>query len=257
MTISAIIPARFSSTRFPGKPLAPIFGKSMIRHVYERVQRAKYVDEVLVATDDHRIINEVESFGGKARMTSSDHQSGTDRIAEVAMDCDSQIVVNVQGDEPLVLPEVIDMAIEPLLKDPRIPMTTLKTAISEKELRDSNVVKVVTDLSGFALYFSRLPIPFLRDRQKDIDAIDGISEQSSAYKHIGLYVYRRELLVRFSRMEPSPLEKSEKLEQLRILENGYRIKVVPTVHDSIGVDTPEDILRVEKAIKEYKENEMG
>lgn len=251
MTISAIIPARFFSTRFPGKPLVPIFGKSMIQHVYERVQRAKYVDEVLVATDDHRIIDEVESFGGKARMTSSDHQSGTDRIAEVAMDCDSQIVVNVQGDEPLVLPEVIDMAIEPLLKDPQIKVSTLKTTIlEERELSDPNVVKVVTDLAGFALYFSRFPIPFLRDNWNDLASIKGFSQPNLSYRHIGLYVYRKEILLLFSRMEPSPLEKSEKLEQLRILENGYRIKVVPTVHDSIGVDVPEDILRVEKVLAE-------
>lgn len=251
MTISAIIPARFFSTRFPGKPLVPIFGKSMIQHVYERVQRAKYVDEVLVATDDHRIIDEVESFGGKARMTSSDHQSGTDRIAEVAMDCDSQIVVNVQGDEPLVLPEVIDMAIEPLLKDPQIKVSTLKTTIlEESELSDPNVVKVVTDLAGFALYFSRFPIPFLRDNWNDLASIKGFSQPNLSYRHIGLYVYRKEILLLFSRMEPSPLEKSEKLEQLRILENGYRIKVVPTVHDSIGVDVPEDILRVEKVLAE-------
>lgn len=254
MTISVIIPSRFSSTRFPGKPLAPILGKSMILHVYERAQRAKHVDEVLVATDDQRIIKEVEGCGGKARLTSSDHRSGTDRIAEVAMGIDSQIVVNLQGDEPLIHPEMIDMAIEPLLKDPNIPVTTLKKRISEeRELRDPNVVKVVTDMSGFALYFSRHSIPFLGDYRKDIGAIDGLLESCPSYKHIGLYVYRREFLLRLSRMEPSPLEKLEKLEQLRILENGYKIKVVPTVYDSIGVDTPEDILLAERAMREHDE----
>jgi len=226
----------------------------MILHVYERAQRAKYVDEVLVATDDQRIIKEVVGFGGKARLTSSDHRSGTDRIAEVAMGIDSQIVVNLQGDEPLIHPEMIDMAIEPLLKDPNIPVTTLKKRISEeRELSDPNVVKVVTDMSGFALYFSRLSIPFLGDYRKDIGAIDGLLESCPSYKHIGLYVYRREFLLRLSRMEPSPLEKLEKLEQLRILENGYKIKVVPTVHDSIGVDTPEDILLAERAMREHDE----
>lgn len=254
MTISVIIPSRYSSTRFPGKPLAPILGKSMIQHVYERAKRAKYVDEVLVATDDLRIFHEVENFNGKARMTSPEHPSGTDRIAEVAADIDSDIVVNVQGDEPSIHPEVIDAAIEPLFKDSSLVVTTLKTPIFDVgELRDPNVNKVVTDLSGFALYFSRLPIPFIRDSRKATDEINGISKPILSYKHIGLYVYRREFLLRLSRMEPSPLEKSEKLEQLRILENGYRIKVVPTIHDSIGVDTPEDILRVERVLKEERE----
>lgn len=253
MTISVIIPSRYSSTRFPGKPLAPIIGKSMIQHVYERAKRAEYVDEVLVATDDRRIFNEVESFGGKARMTSPEHPSGTDRIAEVAVDIDSDIVVNVQGDEPSLHPEVIDAAIEPLLKDSSLVVTTLKTPIFDKgELRDPNVNKVVTDLSGFALYFSRLPIPFIRDSKSAADEINGISKPILSYKHIGLYVYRREFLLRLSGMEPTPLEKSEKLEQLRILENGYRIKVVLTSRDSIGVDTPEDIHRVERVLIEER-----
>lgn len=251
MIISAIIPARYGSTRFPGKPLAVILGKSMIRHVYERVERSNYVDEVIVATDDERIFWEVKSFGGKARMTSHHHPSGTDRIAEVARDLPSRIIVNVQGDEPLVHPEMIDLAIEPLLRHPDIPVATLKTKISEtQELMDPNVVKVVTDRSDFALYFSRLPIPFIRDYWNDHMKMESLEGMGHFFKHIGLYVFRREFLLLFSSMEPSTLERLEGLEQLRILENGYRIKVVRTEHTSIGVDTQEDIPRVERIMKE-------
>ena len=249
MTVSAIIPARFHSTRFPGKPLVSILGKSMIQHVYERVQRATHVDEVIVATDDLRILSEVESFGGKGRMTSPDHPSGTDRIAEVARELQTEIVVNVQGDEPLIHPEMIDLAVVPLLEEAGFPATTLRTPIlDERDLTDPNVVKVVTDRAGFALYFSRFPIPYIRDSWRDFRAIRAV-HPNPFWKHIGLYVYRRDFLLRFSEMAPTPLERLEGLEQLRILENGYRIKAIETSHASIGVDTPEDLHRVERAMR--------
>jgi 3-deoxy-manno-octulosonate cytidylyltransferase (CMP-KDO synthetase) len=253
MTISAIIPARYNSTRFPGKPLALILGKTMIRHVYERVQRSKYVNEVIVATDDERILSEVESFGGKARMTSPHHPSGTDRVAEVARELPFEIIVNVQGDEPLIDPQIVDLAIETIINNPYIPVVTLKTEISEPwELTDPNVVKVVTDKSDFALYFSRSPIPFIRDSWSEPLKIDSIKNKGPFFKHIGLYVYRRDFLILFSSMKPSTLEILERLEQLRILENGYKIKVVKTDFNSIGVDTPEDLRRVELLMRGSK-----
>jgi 3-deoxy-manno-octulosonate cytidylyltransferase (CMP-KDO synthetase) len=242
MKITAIIPARYGSTRFEGKALADILGKPMIQHVYERTVRAPLVSEVVVATDDERIAAAVRSFGGRAEMTSTGHETGTDRLAEVASRLDSDIIVNVQGDEPLIEPAMINEAIEPLASDPSLTMSTLKSRI--KSLHDflsPNVVKVVTDWEGYALYFSRSPLPNFRDKWNDLKDDAFASGRLLCYKHVGLYVYRRDFLLQFAQMSPTYLELAEKLEQLRVLENGYRIKVVETSHDSIGVDTPGDL----------------
>ncbi|MEZ4600444.1 MAG: 3-deoxy-manno-octulosonate cytidylyltransferase [Syntrophotaleaceae bacterium] len=241
MTVAAIIPARYASTRFPGKPLQLILGKTMIERVYRQVSQASLVDRIIVATDDQRIFQAVESFGGEVVMTRADHATGTDRLAEVAADLTTDLIVNIQGDEPLIDPAMIEAAIVPLKRDAGIPMGTLKTPIgSRAEFLDPNVVKVVTDSEGFALYFSRAPIPHWRD---------GASLHPEAFKHIGLYVYRRDFLLRYASLPPTRLESLEKLEQLRALENGYRIRVVETDLISIGVDVPEDVARVEAHLR--------
>lgn len=242
MKTIAIIPARYASTRFPGKLLAEFLGKTIIQHVYQRAEQSELLADLMVATDDERILNTVKEFGGNAVMTSSEHKSGTDRIAEVARKIDADIVVNIQGDEPLIEPTAIDAAIQPLLEDETIAMGTLASQISnDTELANPNVVKLVLDKNDFALYFSRSPIPFARD---------GLDLRNQVYyKHIGLYVYRTNFLIKFSEMEQSYLEKLEKLEQLRSLENGYRIKVIKTQYKSIGVDTPEDLEMLEKLVK--------
>lgn len=241
MDITAIIPARHASTRLPGKPLLDIAGKPMIQRVYERAKEAELVDRVIVATDDKRILEVVKHFGGEAVMTSASHRSGTDRLAEVAEGLESDIIVNVQGDEPLIEPGMIDEAIRPLMEDSSIVMGSLKAEIrDERELNNPNVVKVVVDRNDFALYFSRYPIPYLRD--------EPLSLLTGRFKHIGLYVYRREFLLRYAGMPQTPLEEAEKLEQLRALENGYRIKVPTTRFQSIGVDTEEDLERVRKIV---------
>jgi 3-deoxy-manno-octulosonate cytidylyltransferase (CMP-KDO synthetase) len=241
----AIIPARFDSARFPGKALAQIGQKPMIQHVYERARQARNVDQVIVATDDVRIFETVEKFGGIARMTSAAHRSGTDRVAEVAAQCDAELVVNLQGDEPLIEPQCLDAVIEPFSADPELMISTLsKLADSAEELYNPNVVKVVVDREGFALYFSRSPIPYRR--------FSRLVEKCSPlyYKHIGLYVYRRAFLEQLPKLKESSLEKAEGLEQLRFLENGYRIKVVNTPYESLAVDTPEDLQRVNDFMKE-------
>ncbi len=246
MQIAAVIPARYASTRFPGKPLIKILGKTMIERVCEQVSRCQTVNRVIVATDDARILQAVEAFGGEAWMTRADHASGTDRLAEVAESLRVDLVVNVQGDEPLIAPSMIDAAVTPLLEDATLPMGTLKTPVREwREFRDPNVVKVVTDEVGDALYFSRAPIPFPRDEWPEQGEP---ASQPKAYRHIGLYVYRRDFLLQFAALPQSPLEILEKLEQLRALENGYRIRVVETEETSIGVDTPEDVVLVERLL---------
>jgi 3-deoxy-manno-octulosonate cytidylyltransferase (CMP-KDO synthetase) len=230
--IVAIIPARYGSTRFPGKPLADLAGKAIIQHVHERVAGAARVDEVLVATDDERILRAVEGFGGTAVMTSA-HPTGTDRVAEVASELAADIVVNVQGDEPLIDPAMIDQVVEPLLADRDLPMATLAARLSdEDELRDPGVVKVVTDRRGRALYFSRSVIPYPRDAEV---------AASLHCKHIGLYAYRHRYLLEFASREPTPLERAEGLEQLRAIEHGDPIQVVITEYDTIGIDTPDDL----------------
>ena len=233
----AVIPARYASTRLPGKALADIGGRPMIEHVYGRAASARNIDAVIVATDDPRIADAVAKFGGQARMTRIDHLTGTDRLAEVAATLDCDLIVNVQGDEPLIEPGTIDAAVEPFRNDSTLQMSTVCTRIVHNAaIDDPNVVKVVTDLRGFALYFSRSPIPYSR------------GGRTAPYKHLGLYVYRREFLQTVAALEPTALERSESLEQLRVLENGFPIKVVETAHDSIGVDTPEDLDRVRRLL---------
>ncbi len=250
MNITAVIPARYASTRFPGKALAEIGGKPMIQHVYERTSRASLVGNVIVATDDARIQQAVAAFGGRCCMTRSDHETGTDRLAEVAAGLDADIIVNVQGDEPLIVPEMIDQAIQPFLIDSELRMGTLKTRI--KCLHDflsPNVVKVVADREANALYFSRSPLPFFRDKWQDLKDESFASGKLLCFKHVGLYVFRRDFLVEFAALTPTFLEISEKLEQLRAVENGIRIRVVETEFESIGVDTPDDLAKARERFK--------
>jgi 3-deoxy-manno-octulosonate cytidylyltransferase (CMP-KDO synthetase) len=252
LAIVAIIPARFGSTRLPGKPLSDIHGKPMIQHVHERVRRARRPDRVLVATDDERIAAVVRGFGGEVVMTSRDHATGTDRLAEAARGTDAEIVVNVQGDEPLLDPEGIDAAVEALSGDPGLDIATLSLPLRDvEEMLSPSVVKVVTDARGCALYFSRSPIPMVRDgTHSDARAAAAAAvERGLARKHVGLYVYRRASLLRFASLPPSALEVAEGLEQLRALHHGMRIRVVE--RDGAGgpaVDTAEDLERVRALI---------
>lgn len=233
MKAVAFIPARFSSTRLPGKPLKDIKGRTMIERVYERVRKAKTIAEVTVATDDERILRAVLGFGGKAVLTSRDCRTGTERVAEAAKDVRADIVVNVQGDEPLIEPSIIDDCVR-AFNDRQTSISTPVVAIKDRaELEDPNVVKVVTDLNGFAMYFSRSPIPHL-------------GSGGFAYKHIGLYAFRKEALLKLVTLPESPLERAEGLEQLRALENGFKIKAVLTTYNPISVDTPEDLERARK-----------
>ena len=219
----------------------------MLEHVYERVSLARYLTSVVIATDDQRIFDEARRFGACVRMTRPDHLSGTDRVAEVASADTAEWVVNVQGDEPLIDPGAIDAAILPLVDEPSIPMGTLKKRIEDtREVGDPNVVKVVTDLFGNAIYFSRATIPYVRDEGKGQKAKGKSPDEAVYYKHIGLYVYRRDFLLGYSALPVGPLEMLERLEQLRALENGYKIRVVETEYESIGVDTQEDLERVNK-----------
>ncbi len=243
MKVIGIIPARYASTRFPGKPLALIAGKPLIRHVVERCQQAKSLDEVIVATDDTRIWEVTQNFC-RAEMTAPDHPSGSDRIAEVAARCACDAVVNIQGDEPMIAPSVIDAVAAALA---HAEMSTAATAIVDPdEYDDPNAVKVVVSAAGQALYFSRRTIPYLRDA-----ASSSVSEQLAAFpflKHLGIYGYRRETLLRLVKFPVSPLERAEKLEQLRALENGIPIAVVKVDYDSVGVDVPTDVKRVEQLL---------
>jgi len=247
--ISAIIPARYGSTRFEGKPLADILGKPMIQYVYEGVHQSKLIDEVIIATDDQRILEAVKAFGGKAVMTSPSHFTGTDRVAEVARNIRSEIIVNVQGDEPLINGNFIDKAIRPLLTNDDLQMSTLMTRIEEvRDWLNPHIVKVVVDQKNLALYFSRSPIPFPRDLQ--IGRLESNPFGTNrplpkrVFKHVGVYVFRRKFLLHFTKMKPTPLEKLEKLEQLRALENGYPIKVILVSYEPLSVDTPEDLQKV-------------
>ena len=234
-TTIVVIPARYQSTRLPGKALADIGGRPMIEHVYRRASDARSVAAVIVATDDERIVSAVRAFGGDVRMTSASHRSGTDRLAEVAQTIDCDLIVNVQGDEPLIEPAMIDEAVAPFAAEPELRMSTLRRRLDNPEdFRNPNVTKVVVDRDGYALYFSRAPIPYQRED----------SPAAPAWRHVGLYVYRRECLLLLARLPPTVLEQSEALEQLRALEHGIRIKAIETHYDSIGVDTPDDLERV-------------
>jgi 3-deoxy-manno-octulosonate cytidylyltransferase (CMP-KDO synthetase) len=250
----AIIPARYQSSRLPGKPLVDIAGQPMILHVVKRTQQASSISRVIVATDDERVWQVVTAAGAEAMMTSSEHRTGTDRLAEVAAQLDASIIVNVQGDEPLIEPATIDAALAPLLADPTIVMsTTCEPIESAEDALNPNVVKVVVDAAGFALYFSRNPIPFPRAAAQTHGSINAALQAQPELlcrfaKHTGLYCYRREFLLKFAALEPAPLEQTELLEQLRALEHGYRIRVVPVAHRSIGVDTPEDLARVREIL---------
>ena len=242
--IIAIIPARYQSNRFEGKPLARIMGKPMIQHVVERAQQVPLLSRVVVATDDERIAQVVESFGGSWVMTRSDHATGTDRLAEAAQMLpisDNDVIVNIQGDQPLFPAEIIEQVARPLIDDPSLPMSTLiYKIVRPEEITDPNHVKTVFDCHGNALYFSRSSIPFQRD--------PGGAEQPTYYKHLGFYAYRKGFLVTFVGLPEGQWERFEKLEQLRALEFGYTIRVVLTGHDSVEVDTPEDLVRVEQML---------
>ncbi len=241
MNTVAVIPARFASSRFPGKPLAKDTGKYLIQHVYERVCQASLLDGVLVATDDERIGKACDEFGGRWCMTRPDHPSGTDRIAEAVAHLHADIIVNVQGDEPEIAPDHINRLIELIRSDPQANMATLSALFApEDDVNNPNVVKVVVDKFYHALYFSRWPIPFNRDSQL---------QSSIIYrKHLGLYAYHREALLKLSQLDPTPLEKAEKLEQLRALENGMVITVADVHHTAVGIDTPQ---QYEEFVKRY------
>lgn len=247
MKILGIIPARYGSTRFPGKPLALIAGKPLVQHVVERCQEARSLHEIIVATDDTRIWEVAQNFC-RAEMTAPEHPSGTDRIAEVARQCRCDAVLNIQGDEPLIDPAVIDAVAQALEKS---EISTAAAAITEvAEWENPNIVKVVVNAAGQALYFSRRAIPYVRD------AATGL-EQLAAFpflKHLGIYGYRRETLLRLVGYPVSPLERAEKLEQLRALENGIALAVVRVAYDSVGVDLPADVKRVEQLLKNRRQN---
>lgn len=238
MKVIGVIPARFASRRLPGKPLIEIEGKPLIQYVYERAQRLNKLDKLLVATDDERIFNKVRQFGGQAKLTSAECKSGSDRVAEVIKDIACDVAVNIQGDEPFFEPAAVEKIIEVLRENPEIQISSACVRMSNpEEIKDENVVKVVLDKDDFALYFSRSPIPCFQEGQGEV------------FRHLGFYAFRRDFLLEFSRWPETPLEKAEKLEQLRVLENGYRIKVVKSMGDSLGIDTTEDL---EKAKSKYK-----
>jgi 3-deoxy-manno-octulosonate cytidylyltransferase (CMP-KDO synthetase) len=242
VNIVAVIPARFASSRFPGKPLAKDTGKYLIQHVYEQVCQAESLNEVWIATDDERIGRACDEIGARWRMTRPDHPSGTDRIAEAVADLDTQIIVNIQGDEPEISPDNIDHLVQLLQNDPQADMATLSAAFDKNEdPANPNIVKVVADRHHHALYFSRWPIPFNRDPHE---------QGNIKYcKHLGLYAYRREALLKLSQLKPTPLELAEKLEQLRALENGMVIAVAEVEHTAAGIDTPQ---QYEEFVTRYK-----
>lgn len=237
-TGTAVIPARYQSTRFPGKPLALILGKPMIQRIYEGVSQAKLIDRTIIATDDDRVLRAASEFGAEAVMTSAQHHSGTERVAEVAKGLKSPLIINVQGDEPLVTGKMIDQLVE-ALQDEAIPMASLMARIYDLNLiHEAHIVKVVSDKEGCALYFSRTPLPY--------------QASDFFYQHIGIYGYKKEFLLQFARMQPTRLEKQEKLEQLRVLENGGKIKMIEIPSPTLSVDTPQDIIRVEEFLKKNK-----
>ena len=245
METIGVIPARYGSTRFEGKVLKDLCGKPVIQHVYERAKKARLLDDLIVAADDDRIIKAVEKFGGKAAFTSKSHSTGTDRLTEVVNDIDVKIVVNIQGDEPLINPMVIDDLVRAMQDDETISMATVvKRSFSLEEFRSPDVVKAILNEHNFALYFSRAPIPTL---------LNPSLNEHFFYKHIGIYAFNKDFLFQFKKLPPSYLEKNERLEQLRALEHGYKIKAIETVFETVGVDTPQD-LELARAILEKEEN---
>jgi 3-deoxy-manno-octulosonate cytidylyltransferase (CMP-KDO synthetase) len=234
-----VIPARYGSTRLPGKPLMDIGGKVMIQHVYERAQQAKLLDEVIVATDDERIIDAVELFGGTAVLTSTEHPNGTSRAAEIIENRDVELIINIQGDEPLIKSEMIDELAEVMIRNESLNTATLCYQIDEESFSDPNVVKVVCDSNGFALYFSRSLIPFPRNK-----------ENHRVYEHIGIYAYTKPFLLKYCEWEDTPLSKTESLEQLKVLENGYKMMVIETQfsYEALSIDTKEDLERARTII---------
>jgi 3-deoxy-manno-octulosonate cytidylyltransferase (CMP-KDO synthetase) len=253
VAVVAIIPARYGSTRLPGKPLAQIGGKPMIQHVYESAARANTLDWVLVATDDRRIEDAVRGFGGEVIMTSKKHASGTDRLAEVARKIKADWIVNVQGDLPFIRAQTITQAVQPLRRDHSLLMGTVCTPIyDEGEWRNPNIVKVIADHRGSALYFSRSPIPYVRGGAVDLSGTrrkPASKNRHWGFRHLGLYVYRRDFLLKFARLRPTALEQIESLEQLRALAYGYRIFVAKVDERSIEVDTPEDLAKAEEFLR--------
>ena len=239
MKILCVIPARYASTRLPGKPLADIVGKPMIQHVYERSAQATIPQQVVVATDDEKVFQAVQQFGGKVVMTSSEHQTGTDRLAEVASKyAEVDVIINVQGDEPLIDPKVIDELAQEFLNDTALQMASVMSIMDTEDYQNPNAVKVVTDLNNNALYFSRSLLPYPR-----------VAGKANVYKHIGIYAYKKDFLLKFAKLEPTPLEQSESLEQLRALENGYKIKMIKTKAKFIGVDSIEDLQTVNELLR--------
>ncbi len=256
MKIIAIIPARISSTRLPEKPLTMIGNKTLIQLVYENASKSKLINKIIVATDSEKIANHVTSFGGFCELTSPDHPSGTDRVAEVARKIDGDIIINIQGDEPFITSDVIDTVLKVMIKDENVSYASAKTPLSSiKEFFNSNIVKVICDEKDYAIYFSRAPIPYFRD---DFDAykrngkIDFKTEKdilAKTFKHIGIYGYKWDFLLKFTNMKEGFLEKAEKLEQLRAIENGYKI-IVPTVkYNGFGIDTYDDLDRARKILR--------
>jgi 3-deoxy-manno-octulosonate cytidylyltransferase (CMP-KDO synthetase) len=240
--IVIVIPARYGSTRLPGKPLVALAGQPMIQRVYERARMSRRAGRVIVATDDARIVAAVEGFGGEARMTRADHRTGTERVAEVAAHVEGDVFVNVQGDEPLLDPAAVDTAIDALLEEPAAAVATVATAIrTPGDIMDPNVVKTVLDFDNNALYFSRAPIPWVRDTSAKL--------QVRHWKHLGLYVFQRDALLEYPTLPQGELEKIEQLEQLRWMENGWKIRVAEVEHDAVSVDVPEDVARVEKLLQ--------
>ena len=240
-SVVSVIPARMGSSRFPGKPLAPILGRSMVEHVYHRVAMCRLVDEVYVATCDDEIRQAVEDFGGKAIMTSPAHQRASDRVAEAAVGLEGDIVVMVQGDEPMIVPEMVESAVAPMLDDPSISCVNLAKRIeTEDEYRDPNCIKMAMDLRGDALYFSREPIPTTH--------VQGFAN-IPVFKQVCIIPFRRELLMEYSRLEATPLEVAESVDMLRFLENGYRVRLIETTVNSHAVDTPADLAAVESLME--------
>jgi 3-deoxy-manno-octulosonate cytidylyltransferase (CMP-KDO synthetase) len=241
-----VIPARYGSTRFEGKVIKDLCGKPVIQHVYERAKKARALDDLIIAVDDERVMKVVEEFGGKAVFTSKSHATGTDRLAEVVNAIDVKIIVNIQGDEPLINPLIIDELVRTMQSDTTIAMATVvKKSHSEDEFKSPDVVKAVLDKNGYALYFSRSPIPsLLKPGPKD----------AFFYKHLGIYAYSKDFLFSFKKQPPTYLENGERLEQLRALENGYRIKAIETKYETVGVDTPADLQLAKMLLEKEEKN---